>query len=99
MLQVSWFDPNNRALTSNEDVVTSDPRFELDRPYYKEWNLIINGVQAQDEGTYNCKVYTNPVANNLVNLLILRKLGPSQWRERHFLNVFSFLKRSLTDQV
>ena len=81
-MQVSWFGPDRGRLTRNEDVKTTDPRFSLDRPYYEEWNLVITGVKLQDEGTYTCKVYTNPVEEKLVNLIIHRESTLTEWSPR-----------------
>jgi hypothetical protein len=50
-----WFSPSKELLTNDYARQTWDTRFQVQRRYPRERNLIISSVRLSDEGVYTCK--------------------------------------------
>ena len=51
---VAWLGPGGIMLFWKENRLTSDVRFELQRPYSDYWNLFIRNTKVADAGSYIC---------------------------------------------
>ncbi|XP_074650834.1 limbic system-associated membrane protein-like isoform X2 [Tubulanus polymorphus] len=68
--EVVWTDKSHQTLTYNDRRVVDDSRISIERPYKKEWNLVIRSVQHSDQGIYRCSVNTDPVKSKEIYLKI-----------------------------
>jgi len=67
--KVTWLDAGRFIpLTYQDRRVSDDPRFIIDRPSIKEWNLVIREVTWEDHGQYRCTLNTDPVESKIVML-------------------------------
>ena len=70
---VTWLRlPQLTVLSSGGSVFSSSPRLSVvHSPGSPHYNLQISGVEASDEGQYQCQLNTRPPTSRLVNLLVL----------------------------
>ena len=61
-------DHNAIPLTYDDRRIVDDPRFSIVRPFIKEWNLQIQNIRWEDQGTYRCTINTSPVKDKVVQL-------------------------------
>ena len=60
-----------KILISHMDRRTiDDHRISVERPYIKEWNLLIREVRYNDSGTYECRINTKPKQIKKVTLSV-----------------------------
>ena len=51
-----------RILLSTEDRrVIDDSRMSVERPFVRDWNLLIRHVAVDDNGQYTCQINTDPI--------------------------------------
>ncbi|KAK3098502.1 hypothetical protein FSP39_020115 [Pinctada imbricata] len=69
--KVVWTDQFSTLLTFDIQRIIDDDRIGVDRPYTKDWNLIIHDVRYSDKGRYICQINTKPVQTKSVELIVL----------------------------
>lgn len=70
-MQVVWTDEFSTLLTFDINRIIDDDRIGIDRPYNKDWNLIIHDVRVKDRGRYICQINTHPIKTKPVELNVL----------------------------
>lgn len=83
VLQVVWTDEFSTLLTFDNKRIIDDDRIGIDRPYTRDWNLIIHDVKVKDRGRYICQINTQPIKTKPVDLNVLGKLVLSLLRLLH----------------
>ncbi|XP_053405596.1 igLON family member 5-like isoform X2 [Mercenaria mercenaria] len=68
--KVAWLHQGSRLITVSRKRITDDPRFELEQPFKRKWNLYIKNVTYSDQGQYICRINTYPFTSKTVNLAI-----------------------------
>lgn len=58
--QVIWLDQDGRQLSFGNVSYYPD-RYDVHRPYLRDWNLEIRSVRTDDAGTYECRYGLDPV--------------------------------------
>lgn len=69
--QVIWVNPRKILISHSDRRTIDDHRISVERPYIKEWNLLIRQVRFNDSGTYECRINTKPKQIKKVNLTVL----------------------------
>ncbi|XP_056022154.1 protein CEPU-1-like [Ostrea edulis] len=69
--KVVWTDEFSTLLTFDINRIIDDDRIGIDRPYNKDWNLIIHDVRVKDRGRYICQINTHPIKTKPVELNVL----------------------------
>ena len=60
-----------RILLSTEDRrVIDDSRMSVERPFVRDWNLLIRHVSVNDNGEYTCQINTDPIQIKRVRLSV-----------------------------
>lgn len=92
VLQVVWTDEFSTLLTFDNKRIIDDDRIGIDRPYTRDWNLIIHDVKVKDRGRYICQINTQPIKTKPVDLNVLGKLVLSLLRLLHEITNLSILR-------
>lgn len=69
--KVVWTDEFSTLLTFDNKRIIDDDRIGIDRPYTRDWNLIIHDVKVKDRGRYICQINTQPIKTKPVDLNVL----------------------------
>ena len=60
-----------RILLSTEDRrVIDDSRMSVERPFVRDWNLLIRHVSVNDNGEYTCQINTDPIQIKRIRLTV-----------------------------
>ena len=54
-----------------------DSRMSVERPFVRDWNLLIRHVTVDDNGQYTCQINTDPIQIKRVWLTVHGKLSLS----------------------
>ena len=68
--QVIWVNPRKILISHMDRRTIDDHRISVERPYIKEWNLLIREVRYNDSGTYECRINTKPKQIKKVTLSV-----------------------------
>ena len=68
--QVIWVNPRKILISHMDRRTIDDHRISVERPYIKEWNLLIRQVRYNDSGTYECRINTKPKQIKKVTLSV-----------------------------
>ncbi|XP_021371669.1 protein CEPU-1-like isoform X2 [Mizuhopecten yessoensis] len=69
--KVVWTDQWSTLLTFEIQRIIDDDRISVERPYTKDWNLLIHEVRYSDRGRYTCQINTDPIKTKNVVLYVL----------------------------
>ncbi|XP_061167393.1 opioid-binding protein/cell adhesion molecule homolog isoform X2 [Saccostrea echinata] len=69
--KVVWTDEFSTLLTFDINRIIDDDRIGIDRPYTRDWNLLIRDVKVKDRGRYICQINTHPIKTKPVELNVL----------------------------
>nr|KAG5694113.1 hypothetical protein BaRGS_005868 [Batillaria attramentaria] len=67
---VIWVNPRKILISHGDRRAIDDHRISVERPYIKEWNLLIREVRHNDSGTYECRINTTPKQTKKVTLSV-----------------------------
>ena len=59
--QIIWMNPRRILLSTEDRRVIDDSRMSVERPFVRDWNLLIRHVTVSDNGQFTCQINTDPI--------------------------------------